>query len=277
VSVGEERLRRAALLVYGPRRWGYSGLTFAVLSGGVYHTCGVTRTGAAYCWGQNVSGQLGDGTTTDRLVPAPVAGNLTFTAMSAGGAHTCGATTSHAAYCWGRNDFGQLGDGTTTQRLVPTPIAGDLTFAGLSASGRFSSCGVTMSSAAYCWGRNDFGQVGDGTTTDRHVPTAVGSPSLLSQNACSLEPTLRSIEGTVSTSIRFVNQTAGPVTAYWLDYEGQRVFYNTLPAGQNTLPAGQSYDQQTYLTHPWVVTDATGACLGIWFPTESPGVALIGE
>ena len=104
--------------------------------------------------------------------------------------------------------------------------------------------------------------------TAARAKAAALSSSLL-QFACSLEPTLHSITGLVSTSIQFVNQTTGPVTVYWLDYQGQRVFYNT-------LAAGQSYDQQTFLTHPWVVTDASGACLGIWLPSTAPGTALIG-
>ncbi len=93
--------------------------------------------------------------------------------------------------------------------------------------------------------------------------------SSLPRLACSLEPTLHSITGDVSTSIQFMNQTSGPVTVYWLNYQGERVIYNT-------LLAGQSYDQQTFLTHPWVVTDANGVCLGIWLPSASPGVAVIG-
>ena len=92
----------------------------------------------------------------------------------------------------------------------------------------------------------------------------------LPQYACSLEPSLRSIEGIVPASIRFVNQTAGPVKVYWIDYEGHRVLYN------EALGAEQSYDQQTWLTHPWVVTDATGTCLGIWLPSAAPGTASIG-
>jgi len=146
------------------------GLTFAAVSAGVYHTCGVTTSGAAYCWGSNAFGQLGDGTATDRLVPTAVAGGLTFTAVSTGWWHTCGATTSGAAYCWGDNGF--LGDGTNTGRLVPTAVAGGLTFTTLSA-GPGETCGVTTSGAAYCWGYNAFGQLGDGTTTSRLIPTPV--------------------------------------------------------------------------------------------------------
>ena len=91
----------------------------------------------------------------------------------------------------------------------------------------------------------------------------------LARYACSLEPTFHSINGDVSTFIRFVNHTAGPVTVYWLNYEGQRVFYTT-------LAAEQSFVQQTFITHPWIATDASGACLGIWLPTATLDPALIG-
>src|SRR5437870_4737781 len=150
------------------------GLSFAALSAGGSYTCGLTASGVAYCWGFNAFGDLGDGTTTDRLVPTPVAGGLSFAALSAGFAHTCGVTTSGAAYCWGFNGSGGLGDGTTTQRLVPTPVAGGLTFAALSgATGGNYTCGVTTAGAAYCWGFNGSGNLGDGTTTQRLVPTPV--------------------------------------------------------------------------------------------------------
>jgi alpha-tubulin suppressor-like RCC1 family protein len=153
------------------------GHTFAMLSGSPHvFVCGVTTNGAAYCWGFSSHGQLGDGTNQDRSVPTPVAGGLTFRAVSAGLFHACGVTTSDAAYCWGWNQYGQMGDGTIgTDHLVPTPVGGGLTFATVSAGGSHS-CGVTTSNAVYCWGYNGNGTLGDGTTTNRLVPTAVASP-----------------------------------------------------------------------------------------------------
>ena len=100
------------------------GLTFAAVSAGgdARHTCGVTVAGAAHCWGWNVFGELGDGTTTTRQSPVLVAGGLRFSAVRAGNNHTCGVTVEGTAYCWGRNADGQLGDGTTTDRLMPVLV-----------------------------------------------------------------------------------------------------------------------------------------------------------
>jgi len=84
----------------------------------------VTSAGAAYCWGENVSGQLGDGTTTNSLTPVAVAGGHTFASLSPFLFHTCGLTTGGAAYCWGSNSNGALGDGSTTSSTVPVRVSG---------------------------------------------------------------------------------------------------------------------------------------------------------
>ena len=147
-------------------------LTFAAVSAGSSHTCGVTPDGTTYCWGDNTFGELGDGTTTNRTTAVRVLGGLTFASVSAGNLSTCGVTTGGAAYCWGWNGAGQLGDGTTTNRAVPVTVLGGLTFTTLTA-GLNHSCGVTTAGAAYCWGQNSHGQLGDGTTTGRNSPVAV--------------------------------------------------------------------------------------------------------
>ncbi|MGQ0642048.1 MAG: RCC1 domain-containing protein [Gemmatimonadaceae bacterium] len=90
-------------------------------------TCGRTSTGAAYCWGDNRWGQLGDGTTVDRLVPTLVVGGLDFAELDTGGVHTCGRTTAGVVYCWGSNTEGELGDGTFFDRHVPTKVVAPLT------------------------------------------------------------------------------------------------------------------------------------------------------
>jgi alpha-tubulin suppressor-like RCC1 family protein len=150
------------------------GLTFAHVSAGFGHQCGVTPAGAAYCWGESSYGVLGNGSSGYAPSPVLVLGGLTFAQVSAGQHHSCGVTTAGVAYCWGYGLDGQLGDGTTTyERWSPVAVQGGLTFAQVSAGGANYSCAVTTAGAAYCWGGNWLGQLGDGTTTARSSPVPV--------------------------------------------------------------------------------------------------------
>jgi alpha-tubulin suppressor-like RCC1 family protein len=138
------------------------GHTFASISAGLFHTCGVTTSGAAYCWG---AGALGDSLGRARVdvTPSlPVAGGFTFASVSAGAYHTCGVTTTGTTYCWGEGDHGELGDGAATTSYTPVPVAGGLTFRTISAGGSHT-CGVTTADTAYCWGLNALGELGSGT------------------------------------------------------------------------------------------------------------------
>jgi alpha-tubulin suppressor-like RCC1 family protein len=158
------------------------GFIFDSITAGYKHTCALDGAGVAYCWGDNGFGQLGNGTTTTSVSPLPVAGGLTFTTISAGFYHTCGLTTGGAAYCWGRNTpnelqesvGGQLGDGTTVSRTSPAPVSGGLTFRSISAS-EVTTCGVTTAGVAYCWGDNEYGQLGTGDVTSSQVPIRVAN------------------------------------------------------------------------------------------------------
>jgi len=136
------------------------------VAAGIDHSCGVTPEGAAYCWGDNSNGQLGDGSKTSSLVPVPIAGGLAFAtsggALSAGEESTCALTAVGAAHCWGYNDLGQIGDATTSARATPTPVSGGLAFASISV-GAFHACGVTSTAVAFCWGNNVNGQLGAAT------------------------------------------------------------------------------------------------------------------
>ena len=142
-----------------------SALVFSQVSAGTHHSCGVTSDDRAYCWGRNSDGQLGDGTTTRRVVPVPVAGTLRFRQISAGFSSTCAVTTDYRAYCWGTNDIGQLGDGTTDRRLQPAAVAGGHQFREVQTTFQHA-CGVTYSTKrGYCWGDNRNGQLGVGNNT----------------------------------------------------------------------------------------------------------------
>ena len=148
------------------------GWTFSQLSAGGDHTCGITTGGAVYCWGSNFTGQLGDSSMDDHTAPVRVAGGLSFAQLSAGSFHTCGLTAAGAAWCWGSNLFGALGDGTQTLRVYPVPVGGGLQFSQLSAGG-VHTCGIALGNSGFCWGWNGGGQVGDSTTTNRLTPTPV--------------------------------------------------------------------------------------------------------
>jgi alpha-tubulin suppressor-like RCC1 family protein len=156
-----------------------------VSAGGGY-TCGVTTDGAAYCWGYNGDGELGNGTTTGpeqcgpsggtvacSSTPVAVAGGYAFVTVSAGDGQTCGVTTGGAAYCWGYNGSGELGTGSTTSSATPAAVVGGHTFSMVSATGLEHTCGVTADGAAYCWGDNFWGELGTGTTTSSSTPVPV--------------------------------------------------------------------------------------------------------
>jgi len=141
------------------------------LSLGVAHACGVSG-GAAWCWGENAAGQLGDGSGAPSLIPVAVAGGLTFTQVVAGQSHSCGLTTTGAAYCWGLNTGGQVGDGTAVSRSTPVAVTGGHLFSRLTA-GLNHSCGIRTDGAVYCWGVGGQGRLGNGSTASNGVPQAL--------------------------------------------------------------------------------------------------------
>jgi alpha-tubulin suppressor-like RCC1 family protein len=152
------------------------GLTSGVASiaVGAFHNCAVTTGGAAKCWGGNEFGELGNGTTIPSATPVDVIGLSSGVAViTAGGRQTCVATTGGAAKCWGHNSAGQLGDGGGYSRSTPVDVAGLSTGVVDIAAGGRHTCAETSTGGLKCWGRNDFGQVGDGTETDRITPVDV--------------------------------------------------------------------------------------------------------
>ena len=164
-----------------------AGLTIRQISAGVSHSCAIASDNKAYCWGNNDSGQLGDGTTTQRSEPVAVLqgaipAGLTIRQITAGSFVTCAIASDNKAYCWGNNERGQIGDNTTTQRSTAVAVLQGATPTGATirqiAQGNLMTCAIASDDKPYCWGANGNGQLGDGTTTDRLVPTAVALNAL---------------------------------------------------------------------------------------------------
>ncbi|WP_233235373.1 hypothetical protein [Bordetella sp. LUAb4] len=107
------------------------------------------------------------------------------------------------------------------------------------------------------------------TSEDRGA-TRKEAPLSLPMLACSNEASLASIESSTSTEVTFLNDSDESITVYWLDLDGHRKQYQV-------LAAGNSYRQQTYLTHPWIVTTADGRCIGLYLPRAARGVAIVGS
>ena len=151
------------------------GLTSGVanLSVGVSFTCALTTSGAAKCWGRNSRGQLGDGTTTQRLVPVTVAGLASGVSQLVTGAwHACALTTSGGVKCWGENAWGEVGDNTYVAKSTPVDVVGLSTGVSRISLGDYYSCAL-VAGTAKCWGMNDYYQLGNGNTSDSSVPVNV--------------------------------------------------------------------------------------------------------
>lgn len=152
--------------------------TFAVISAGANHTCALTREGVTYCWGLNFTGELGqvfvpdkcDGFPCNRR-PTRVETTMRFDTISAGFGHTC-ALRGGRAFCWGRNDRGQLGSARADDvcegvpcNVLPVRVEGIEGFSSISAGGDHT-CGIA-DGALYCWGSNQYGQLGLDSSIER--------------------------------------------------------------------------------------------------------------
>lgn len=217
-----------------------AGVAFAKLSAGRLHTCALTPVGAAWCWGLNFNGMLGDGTTQQRQLPVAVAmpAGVTFISIAAGESHTCALAPNGQAWCWGDNGSGQLGDGTTNARLLPVRV---LQPAGVSftqvIAGSESSCGLDPSGQAWCWGDAALA-AGSQTAPDPLTPIAVRQPA-----------------GVAFTSLSgSFDEAAAGVTA-----TGQAYFWGTYPTGFQ----GEGYFA-SYQATPAPISQPAGLSLTSW-------------
>lgn len=166
-----------------------SGLTSGVagVAVGEHHACAWLTDGSAKCWGNNTSGQLGNGSTTGSSSPVSVTGLSGVTKMVAGAAHTCALVSGGYVKCWGSNTVGSIGDGTFVDRLVPTTVSNISSISSLSTKFE-TTCAMTSGGTVYCWGRNGSYQVTETNKVHQNVPVLVaGIGSTVSQIAVGME------------------------------------------------------------------------------------------
>jgi alpha-tubulin suppressor-like RCC1 family protein len=154
----------------------WSGVT-AIAAGDV-HTCALTTGGGVQCWGRNLNGQLGNGSTTDSPVPVAVVGlSSGVAAIAAGDAYTCALTTGGGVQCWGWNGAGQLGNGSMMDSHMPVPVQGSPFGAVAITAGGLTACALTTTGGVQCWGQGTYGQLGNGLFTGSSVPVPISGPA----------------------------------------------------------------------------------------------------
>ena len=151
------------------------GSTFTKISKGSRHACAIRSDQKLYCWGINASFSLGDGTSTNRLLPVAIDAATNYIDVSVGNRFGCGITSTNVLKCWGDNSNGSLGDGTTTNRNAPIVINLGVSYKYLAQSSNYTMCAITTADQLRCWGYNIYGQVGVGGTTTTLSPTVVDS------------------------------------------------------------------------------------------------------
>src|ERR1017187_9510444 len=162
-----------------------AGKRLTQISAGFLQVCAVDSTGLGYCWGNDSYGQLGDGTIASSDVPVAVTSRgvlagKALTQISTNFYQTCAVDSIGVAFCWGGNPDGELGNSTTKNSDVPVAVNASGVLAGQAmaqiSSGDNNTCTLGRIGAAYCWGSNEHGQLGDGTAAlGSNVPVAVTS------------------------------------------------------------------------------------------------------
>jgi alpha-tubulin suppressor-like RCC1 family protein len=171
----------AGLVLLGPAAPASAGTPVSVTAGDGF-SCGLMPDQSVWCWGRNTTGQLGNGTDTDSLVPVQVQALPPAIDISAGHDHVCAVDTTDQVLCWGSDAFGELGNGSTSvQQEFPQLVLG-ISATQVSA-GDGSSCALTTSGTVDCWGDNNYGELGDGGTTDASTPQPVSGVTGVTQVA----------------------------------------------------------------------------------------------
>lgn len=191
-------------------------LSSVAIAAGGNHSCAITQSLGAECWGMNSVGQLGDGRTLDATAPVSVAGEHTFLALAGGWYHSCALSQLGEAYCWGYNAYGALGDRESNDPSIASRLLTTRRFVEISAGG-YHTCGLTASGEVYCWGLNGNGQLGDGTYSSSSAPVKV------------------------SGNVQFASVSAGVFYTCGLDRGGQAYCWGLNSLGQ--LGIGSTIEQ----------------------------------
>jgi alpha-tubulin suppressor-like RCC1 family protein len=172
IGSGNHEDRRVPAQVGGTTDW--QNLSDGTGSG---HNCAVKSNGSLFCWGVNTHGQVGIGTQSNTFTPTQVGTDVDWKSAFAGSTQSCAIKIDGTLYCWGNNFSGQLGDGSSgadAHKSRPTQIGTAVGWQGI-AIGIGHTCGVDSDGALYCWGNNEYGQLGDGTIESKLTPTLVAT------------------------------------------------------------------------------------------------------
>jgi alpha-tubulin suppressor-like RCC1 family protein len=209
----------------------------ASLAGGALHTCAAKTSGSVFCWGDNMGGQLGDNSMMDRQTPVQVkvVNNTTFltgiTQVATGELHSCALKNDGTVWCWGRNMDGQLGDTTTMAKLIAQQVS-NLTGVSAIAVGWNHSCAVkALDGSVFCWGSNNRGQLGNGTTSNMATPSPVQVTGMSGATQISA--------GELTTCVRKSDGTA------WCWGEGSQGELGNNMMADSSLPVQVKYVQGT--------------------------------
>jgi len=214
------------------------GAGVASITAGVWHTCAITTSGVAKCWGRDAYGELGDGAGGDpRATPADVMGlGADVVAIDGGWYHTCAVVADGRMYCWGFGLGGRLGDGDTTShyRYSAQLVSGDTRFSAQVAATDSHTCALSRSTGAVCWGGDDAGQLGDGSSGNpspvpSSVPTVAKDVLLLATadgHSCALLTTGKIKCWGVNTSYQVGDGSQDPVVATPAQLSGDWFVYD---------------------------------------------------
>lgn len=154
--------------------------TFRIAEGGGYqltssgnrHTVAIREDGTLWAWGRNDAGQIGDGTTTDRLLPVRVGTATNWKSVAAGREHNVAVRTDGTLWAWGQNTAGQLGDGSNVRRESPVRIGSGVQWAAV-ACGDYFTLARRQDGTLWAWGGNEYGELGDNSVTSKNAPIQV--------------------------------------------------------------------------------------------------------